>query len=192
MLSHAKAARLLPLIGRVCPRFQRSGRSLYPIRLCPGEQHFEKVQCSFALNPSILEINLTTSEIALIDLISRMPGEIQKAAKELKPLTICNMAYELAKAFNDFYGPMSCTDCGGTSKESQGFDWWPLPNRRLQIVWRYWASQPHKRCEKRLVNQIIFKEMISMARIRTLIMGAAGRDFHNFNVFYRDNKEYEV
>jgi len=23
-------------------------------------------------------------------------------------------------------------------------------------------------------------------------MGAAGRDFHNFNVFYRDNKEYEV
>jgi predicted GTPase len=34
--------------------------------------------------------------------------------------------------------------------------------------------------------------MIEMSRIRTLIMGAAGRDFHNFNVFYRDNKEYEV
>jgi predicted GTPase len=31
-----------------------------------------------------------------------------------------------------------------------------------------------------------------MARIRTIIMGAAGRDFHNFNVFFRDNKEYEV
>ena len=31
-----------------------------------------------------------------------------------------------------------------------------------------------------------------MIRIRTLIMGAAGRDFHNFNVFYRDNKDYEV
>jgi predicted GTPase len=31
-----------------------------------------------------------------------------------------------------------------------------------------------------------------MTRIRTLIMGAAGRDFHNFNVFYRDNKDYEV
>ncbi len=25
-----------------------------------------------------------------------------------------------------------------------------------------------------------------------LIMGAAGRDFHNFNVFYRDNEEYNV
>ncbi len=31
-----------------------------------------------------------------------------------------------------------------------------------------------------------------MSPIRTLIMGAAGRDFHNFNVFYRDNKDYEV
>src|SRR6266571_1152794 len=27
---------------------------------------------------------------------------------------------------------------------------------------------------------------------RVLIMGAAGRDFHNFNVFYRDNADYEV
>ncbi len=31
-----------------------------------------------------------------------------------------------------------------------------------------------------------------MARIRTIIMGAAGRDFHNFNTFYRDNSDYEV
>ena len=27
---------------------------------------------------------------------------------------------------------------------------------------------------------------------RTLIMGAAGRDFHNFNVYFRDNDAYEV
>lgn len=27
---------------------------------------------------------------------------------------------------------------------------------------------------------------------RTLIMGAAGRDFHNFNVFFRGNKDYHV
>ncbi|PKN98939.1 MAG: arginine--tRNA ligase [Chloroflexi bacterium HGW-Chloroflexi-5] len=46
---------------------------------------------------------LSTSEIALIDLIARMPGEIQKAAKELKPLTVSNLSYELAKAFNEFY-----------------------------------------------------------------------------------------
>ncbi len=31
-----------------------------------------------------------------------------------------------------------------------------------------------------------------MKRIRVLIMGAAGRDFHNFNVFFRDNERYEV
>ena len=31
-----------------------------------------------------------------------------------------------------------------------------------------------------------------MARKRVLIMGAAGRDFHNFNVYFRDNPDYEV
>ena len=31
-----------------------------------------------------------------------------------------------------------------------------------------------------------------MDKIKVLIMGAAGRDFHNFNVFYRDNPIYEV
>ncbi|MCX6055776.1 MAG: arginine--tRNA ligase [Chloroflexi bacterium] len=51
----------------------------------------------------IPEADLTPSEITLIDLIGRMPGEIQKAAKDLKPLTISNLAYELARAFNDFY-----------------------------------------------------------------------------------------
>lgn len=31
-----------------------------------------------------------------------------------------------------------------------------------------------------------------MDRTRTLILGAAGRDFHNFNVVYRDDARYEV
>ena len=31
-----------------------------------------------------------------------------------------------------------------------------------------------------------------MTPIRTLIMGAAGRDFHNFNVYFRDNPAYQV
>jgi len=31
-----------------------------------------------------------------------------------------------------------------------------------------------------------------MPPIRTLIMGAAGRDFHNFNVFFRGNLAYVV
>jgi len=29
-------------------------------------------------------------------------------------------------------------------------------------------------------------------RIKVIVMGAAGRDFHNFNVYFRDNKKYEV
>lgn len=31
-----------------------------------------------------------------------------------------------------------------------------------------------------------------MERIRTIIMGAAGRDFHNFNTYFRNNDAYEV
>ena len=31
-----------------------------------------------------------------------------------------------------------------------------------------------------------------MTKIKTLIMGAAGRDFHNFNTFYRNNDQYDV
>ena len=31
-----------------------------------------------------------------------------------------------------------------------------------------------------------------MSRKNVLIMGAAGRDFHNFNTFYRNNKDYNV
>ncbi len=31
-----------------------------------------------------------------------------------------------------------------------------------------------------------------MKRDRVIIMGAAGRDFHNFNAYFRDNPQYEV
>ncbi len=31
-----------------------------------------------------------------------------------------------------------------------------------------------------------------MSKSRVILMGAAGRDFHNFNTFYRDNEDYEV
>jgi predicted GTPase len=27
---------------------------------------------------------------------------------------------------------------------------------------------------------------------KVIIMGAAGRDFHNFNVYFKDNKRYNV
>lgn len=31
-----------------------------------------------------------------------------------------------------------------------------------------------------------------MEKRRAIIIGAAGRDFHNFNTFFRDNEAYEV
>lgn len=46
---------------------------------------------------------LEPSEIQLIDLLSRLPGEVQRAASELKPLHLTNLAYEMARAFTDFY-----------------------------------------------------------------------------------------
>ncbi len=33
---------------------------------------------------------------------------------------------------------------------------------------------------------------IKMNERKTVIMGAAGRDFHNFNIFFKDNKDYEI
>lgn len=46
---------------------------------------------------------LHPTEIQLIELIARIPTEIQRAAQEMKPLHLTNLAYELARAFNDFY-----------------------------------------------------------------------------------------
>ena len=55
--------------------------------------------------PAVLapQYELEPSEVQLIDLISRLPAEVQRAADEYKTLQITNHAYELAKAFNDFY-----------------------------------------------------------------------------------------
>jgi arginyl-tRNA synthetase len=47
--------------------------------------------------------NLVPAEIHMVDLISRFPNEVQRAANELRPLYIASLAYDLAKAFNDFY-----------------------------------------------------------------------------------------
>ncbi|MCW5874466.1 MAG: arginine--tRNA ligase [Anaerolineales bacterium] len=46
---------------------------------------------------------LHPSEVELIELISRLPEAIQRAASEHKTLHITNLTYELAKGFNDFY-----------------------------------------------------------------------------------------
>jgi arginyl-tRNA synthetase len=46
---------------------------------------------------------LDPTEVALVDLISRFPREVQRAAATYRPLDIATLAYDLARAFNDFY-----------------------------------------------------------------------------------------
>jgi predicted GTPase len=38
----------------------------------------------------------------------------------------------------------------------------------------------------------IYKNFSDMSRKNAIIIGAAGRDFHNFNTFFRDNEDYNV
>jgi arginyl-tRNA synthetase len=66
---------------------------------------------------------LHPTEVQLIDLISRLPGEIQRAAAEMKPLHLTNLAYELARAFNDFYA-----ECPVLKAEA------PVREARLRLV----------------------------------------------------------
>jgi arginyl-tRNA synthetase len=55
--------------------------------------------------PASLAFNgeMEAAEVELVDLISRLPREIQRAASEHRPLYLANYAYTLAKAFSDFY-----------------------------------------------------------------------------------------
>ena len=46
---------------------------------------------------------LDPAEIELIDAIARFPNEVQRAAAEYKTLHITNLAFDLARTFNDFY-----------------------------------------------------------------------------------------
>ncbi len=58
----------------------------------------------FALPESRLPTHpLHPAEVELISRIADLPAVVQRAAAEYKPLHIANLAYELARAFNDFY-----------------------------------------------------------------------------------------
>ncbi len=69
------------------------------------------------------EYEMSQSEIELVDLISRMPKEVQRAAAEYRPLYIASMAYDLARAFSDFYN-----DCPVLGAEE------PVRSGRLRLV----------------------------------------------------------
>ena len=49
------------------------------------------------------KFELEVQEISLLDQISRFPDEVTRSTDNYKPLTIANYAYDLAKAFSEFY-----------------------------------------------------------------------------------------
>lgn len=67
--------------------------------------------------------DMSQSEIQLVDLISRLPNEVQRAAAEMRPLYVANLAYEMARAFSDFYN-----ECPVLQAEE------PIRSGRLRIV----------------------------------------------------------
>jgi arginyl-tRNA synthetase len=66
---------------------------------------------------------LSAAELELINLLARLPNEVQRAAGELRPLWMATYAYDLARAFNDFY-----TQCPVLQVEE------PVRSFRLRLV----------------------------------------------------------
>lgn len=52
---------------------------------------------------------LTAHEVELIEQISRLPGVVQQAASEYRPLVVASYAYDLANAFHSFYHSVPVT-----------------------------------------------------------------------------------
>lgn len=68
---------------------------------------------------SAFEYALEPAEVQLIDLISRFPAEVQRAAAEYKPLVITTLAYDLAHAFNDFYAACPVIQAGAAARDGR-------------------------------------------------------------------------
>lgn len=49
------------------------------------------------------EYDLEPQEVQLLEKLAQFPGDVLRSAEELKPLTLANYAYELAKVFTSFY-----------------------------------------------------------------------------------------
>lgn len=60
---------------------------------------------------------LQPSEIQLIELMTKIPSTIQRAAKDLLPMHLASLVYDIAKAFNDFYNQCPVLKAEGLEKE---------------------------------------------------------------------------
>jgi arginyl-tRNA synthetase len=66
---------------------------------------------------------MAQAEIQLVDIITRLPREIDRAAAEYRPLYLASMAYEMARSFSDFYN-----ECPVLQAEE------PVRSGRLRLV----------------------------------------------------------
>jgi len=73
----------------------------------------------FELKQASFSYTLEPSEINLIETLSRLPNEVQKAAAECKPSLLAAYAYELAKVFNDFYNQCHVLKAEGIMRDSR-------------------------------------------------------------------------
>lgn len=80
--------------GQAAPYIQYAHVRANSILRKAGEVLADSLTPNFDLHPA---------EVQLIDLLSRIPAEIQRAAAEFKTLHITNLTYQIAKAFSDFY-----------------------------------------------------------------------------------------
>ena len=69
------------------------------------------------------DVDLEPAEIALVEMISRLPDEVQRAAREYRPMLVANLSFEMAQAFSDFYN-----QCPVLKAEE------PIRSRRLRMV----------------------------------------------------------
>lgn len=85
--------------GRTAPYIQnahvRANSILRKAGGLPGAAHFD--------------YPLTPHEVELIEQISRLPGVVQQAAGEYRPLVVASYAYDLANAFHSFYHSVPVT-----------------------------------------------------------------------------------
>lgn len=90
---------------------------------------YAHVRCNSILRKAGVEIvnlpstkfnySLEEAEVQLIDLVSRFPSEVQRAAAEYKPLIIATIAYDIAKAFAAFYDACPVVQAGPEVREAR-------------------------------------------------------------------------
>ena len=75
-----------------------------------------KVQFSI---PESAQVGYTLSrdEVELVDYLTRFPQEVQRSAKDMRPLLIANYAFELAKAFSNFYNNCPVLTAEGPARD---------------------------------------------------------------------------